>query len=58
MAKQLLDGAQISPAIKQVAGKRVAQYVRADAVWRNTGNFGQFLEFLAEPLARQMPFGA
>ena len=43
MAEKLLDGAQIGTAIEEVACEGVAQDVRADTVWCETGCDGEFL---------------
>ena len=54
MPEQLLYGAQIGPALQQMRGKGVAQHMRRDVFRLQPGFFGQRLQFLYQPLPRQM----
>jgi len=58
MPKQLLHRTQIGASIKQVAGKSMAQNVRRHPLGVEARFRRQFLQFLAETLARQMPLRA
>lgn len=54
MAEQLLDDAEIGAVLQQMAGKGVAQDVRADLFGGKTGGNGEIFEVAGEGLTREM----
>lgn len=58
VAEKLLDRAQIGAAVEEMAGERMAQDVRADALWSYACGGCHLLQFLGEALAGEMTLGA
>ena len=54
VTEKLLHSAQIGAAVEQVAGKSMAQHVRADAIGGDACLLGDGLELLPQPLARRV----
>ena len=55
MAEQRLHDAQIGAVVQKMAGKRVAQHMRADQPRRKAGGSGQLLQVAREMLPGQVP---
>ena len=54
MAEQLLDDAEIGAVLQQMAGKSVAQDVRADLFGGKTGGNGEIFQIAGEGLAGEV----